>query len=90
IYYRHLIKYSLDNIVKKFESAKDIPNFPKPVPIAVSGGTSKVGGFIDVFKDEFSKMADRFPIKISEIRKAEDQLNATSKGCLLAALSHED
>lgn len=90
IYYRHLIKYSLDNIVKKFESAKDIPNFPKPVPIAVSGGTSKVGGFIDVFKDEFSKMADRFPIKISEIRRAEDQLNATSKGCLLAALSHED
>ncbi|MDC1141596.1 hypothetical protein OAU50_00770 [Planctomycetota bacterium] len=90
IYYRHLIKYSLDNIVKKFESAKDIPNFPKPVPIAVSGGTSKVGGFVDVFKDEFSKMADRFPIKVSEIRKADDQLNATSKGCLLAALSHED
>ena len=30
------------------------------------------------------------PIKISDIRQAEDQLNATSKGCLLAALSHED
>ncbi|MEZ5991161.1 MAG: hypothetical protein R3E76_02280 [Planctomycetota bacterium] len=90
IYYRHLIKYSLDNIVKKFEGTKDIPNFPKPVPIAVSGGTSKVGGFVAVFKDEFSKMADRFPIKISDIRQAEDQLNATSKGCLLAALSHED
>jgi hypothetical protein len=90
IYYRHLIKYSLDNIVKKFETTKDIPNFPKPVPIAVSGGTSKVGGFVDVFKDEFSKMASRFPIKVSDIRKAEDQLNATAKGCLLAALSHED
>ncbi|MCA8910493.1 MAG: hypothetical protein KDB82_02220 [Planctomycetes bacterium] len=90
IYYRHLIKYSLDNIIKKFEGTKDIPNFPKPVPIAVSGGTSKVGGFVAVFKDEFSKLADRFPIKISDIRQAEDQLNATSKGCLLAALSHED
>jgi hypothetical protein len=90
IYYRHLIKYSLDNIIKKFEGTKDIPNFPKPVPIAVSGGTSKVGGFVEVFKDEFSKMASRFPIKISDIRRAEDQLNATSKGCLLAALSHED
>lgn len=90
IYYRHLIKYSLDNIVKKFETTKDIPNFPKPVPIAVSGGTSKVGGFVDVFKDEFSKVAGKFPIKISDIRKAEDQLNATAKGCLLAALSHED
>ncbi|MCB9893704.1 MAG: hypothetical protein H6839_04570 [Planctomycetes bacterium] len=90
IYYRHLIKYSLDNIIKKFEVTKDIPNFPKPVPIAISGGTSKVGGFVEVFKDEFSKMANRFPIKISDIRRAEDQLNATSKGCLLAALSHED
>ena len=90
IYYRHLIKYSLDNIIKKFETTKDIPNFPKPVPIAISGGTSKVGGFVEVFKDEFSKMASRFPIKISDIRRAEDQLNATSKGCLLAALSHED
>lgn len=90
IYYRHLIKYSLDNIINKFEGTKDIPNFPKPVPIAVSGGTSKVGGFVEVFKDEFSKIAGRFPIKISDIRRAEDQLNATSKGCLLAALSHED
>ncbi|MCA8916461.1 MAG: hypothetical protein KDB90_13705 [Planctomycetes bacterium] len=90
IYYRHLIKYSLDNIIKKFETTKDIPNFPKPVPIAISGGTSKVGGFVEVFKDEFSKMAARFPIKVSDIRRAEDQLNATSKGCLLAALSHED
>ncbi|MBE7492433.1 MAG: hypothetical protein HS108_11830 [Planctomycetes bacterium] len=90
IYYRHLIKYSLENIVKKFAVTKDIPNFPKPVPIAISGGTSKVGGFVDVFKDEFSKMATKFPIKISDIRRAEDQLNATAKGCLLAALSHED
>lgn len=90
IYYRHLIKYSLENIIKKFQMTKDIPNFPKPVPIAISGGTSKVGGFVEVFKDEFSRMSGKFPIKISDIRKAEDQLNATAKGCLLAALSHEE
>ena len=90
IYYRHLIKYSLDNIVKKFSITKDIPNFPKPVPIAVSGGTSMVGGFIEVFKDEFSKMSKQFPIKVSDIRRAEDQFNATAKGCLLAALSNEE
>ncbi len=90
IYYRHLIKYSLENIIKKFTATKDIPNFAKPVPIAVSGGTSMVGGFIPVFKDEFSKIATHFPIKISDIRAAEDQFNATSKGCLLAALSNEE
>lgn len=90
IYYRHLIKYSLENIMKKFSITKDIPNFPKPVPIAVSGGTSMVGGFIEVFKDEFSKVSKSFPIKVSDVRRAEDQFNATSKGCLLAALSNED
>ncbi|RIK64389.1 MAG: hypothetical protein DCC64_04435 [Planctomycetota bacterium] len=90
IYYRHLIKYSLENIMKKFAITKDIPNFPKPVPIAVSGGTSMVGGFIEVFKDEFSKVSKNFPIKISDIRRAEDQFNATAKGCLLAALSNEE
>ncbi|MBP9891465.1 MAG: hypothetical protein KBG84_06120 [Planctomycetes bacterium] len=90
IYYRHLIKYSLENIVKKFAITKDIPNFPKPVPIAVSGGTSMVGGFIEVFKDEFSKISKNFPIKVSDVRRAEDQFNATSKGCLLAALSNEE
>jgi hypothetical protein len=90
IYYRHLIKYSLENIIKKFQSSKDIPNFPKPVPIAVSGGTSKVGGFIEVFKDEFGKLSGQFPIKVSDIKLAEDQLNATAKGCLLAALMHEE
>jgi hypothetical protein len=90
IYYRHLIKYSLENIVKKFAITKDIPNFPKPVPIAVSGGTSMVGGFIEVFKDEFSKISKNFPIKVSDVRRAEDQFNATAKGCLLAALSNEE
>lgn len=90
IYYRHLIKYSLENIMKKFAVTKDIPNFPKPVPIAVSGGTSMVGGFIEVFKDEFSKVSKSFPIKVSDIRRAEDQFNATAKGCLLAALSNEE
>lgn len=90
IYYRHLIKYSLENIMKKFAITKDIPNFPKPVPIAVSGGTSMVGGFIEVFKDEFSKVSKSFPIKVSDVRRAEDQFNATSKGCLLAALSNEE
>jgi len=89
IYYRHLINYSLTKIVEKFSTLKDVPNFAKPVSIVISGGTSRVGGFVDVFKSEFSKVKN-FPIKIGSIRKAEDQMNSTAKGCLLAALADEE
>ncbi len=89
IYYRHLINYSLTKIIEKFSQLEDVPNFPKEISIVISGGTSKVGGFIDVFKKEFSQLQSQFPIKIGDIRRAEDALNSTAKGCLLAALAEE-
>lgn len=86
IYYRNLIKYSLTKIVEKFQEI-EAPNFPNPIPIVASGGTSLISGFIEVFQSEFDKLKNSFPIEIKEIRHAEDPLNATSKGCLLASLS---
>lgn len=83
IYYRNLISYTLKNIKEKFESAKDVPQFTEPVDIICSGGTSLIGGFVDVFKEELEKID--FPISIGNVRLAEEPLYATSKGCLLAA-----
>ena len=88
IYYRNLISYTLENIKNKFETAEQVPHFPDPVEIVCSGGTSLIGGFIDVFKDELAKID--FPIKIKDVRLAEEPLNATAKGCLLAALTEDD
>ena len=88
IYYRNLISYTLKNIKDKFESAQDVPQFPDPVDIVCSGGTSLIGGFIPVFEEELRKID--FPIPINKIRLAEEPLNATSKGCLMAALSDTD
>ena len=85
IYYRNLISYTLKNIKEKFESAEQLPQFPDPVDIVCSGGTSLAVGFIDIFKDELKNID--FPIPINDARLAEDPLTATSKGCLLAALS---
>jgi len=85
IYYKHLIRYSLEKIIEKLATV-DVPNFPNPVPIVVSGGTSMAKGFVDLFRLELNKKKN-FPIAISEVRTAEDQLNATAKGCLIAALS---
>jgi hypothetical protein len=44
-----------------------------------------IGGFIEVFQQEFEQI--QFPLEIKEIRLAEDPLYSVSKGCLVAALS---
>ena len=85
IYYRNLISYTLKNIKSRFESSSSMPNFPDPISIVCAGGTSLIGGFIEVFQDEFNKI--NFPIPVKEIRHAEDPLYSVSKGCLVASLS---
>jgi hypothetical protein len=85
IYYRNLISYTLKNIKERFESSSSMPSFPEPVSIVCSGGTSMIGGFIEVFQQEFEQI--QFPLEIKEIRLAEDPLYSVSKGCLVAALS---
>ena len=85
IYYRNLISYTLEAIKSRFESSAGMPAFPEPIEIVCAGGTSMIGGFIDVFRDEFKSI--RFPIDVKNIRRAEDPLFSVAKGCLVAALS---
>jgi actin-like ATPase involved in cell morphogenesis len=81
-YYEALIRYLLANIAKQFEST-DVPNFPKPVPIVLGGGTSMVKGFLEVFKEQFKQK--EFPINISDIRIVKEPLTAVARGCLIEA-----
>jgi len=83
IYYRNLISYVLQNIKARFESGQNMPNFTEPVDIACAGGTSMVGGFIEVFRDEFAKID--FPLPVGRIFRSEDALTAVARGCLVAA-----
>ncbi len=85
IYYRNLINYTLVNIKNKFEKAESMPQFPEAIDIVCAGGSSMIGGFVDVFKEELKKMS--FPIEIAEVRLADEPLYATARGCLLAGLS---
>ncbi len=85
IYYRELIKYTLINIKKRFESSDHMPSFPEPVEIVFAGGTSMIGGFEEVVRDELEKI--QFPIDIKHVRRAEDPLMSVAKGCLVAAMS---
>jgi len=85
IYYRNLISYALEAIKSRFESSEGMPSFPEPIEIVCAGGTSMIGGFIDIFQDEFESI--KFPIEVKNIRRAEDPLFTVSKGLLVASLS---
>jgi hypothetical protein len=53
----------------------------------LSGGTAKVRGFKERF-EHFLNM-EEIPLDFGKIRIAEDPLNATAKGALIAAM-HEN
>ena len=84
MYYNTLISYILENISFELNKRKkDLPVFRKPVPIILSGGLVLAGGFLEKFKTCLDNMA--FPIKIKEVRLAENPMTAVANGCLLAA-----
>ena len=61
----------------------DDPSFNAPIDIACAGGTSLIGGFIEVFREEFAKID--FPIPIGRIFRSDEAMTAVAKGCLVAA-----
>ena len=86
-YYEALIRYLLANVAKQFEST-DTPNFPKPVPIVLGGGTAMVDGFLEVFREQFKQK--EFPLDISEIKIVDEPLTAVARGCLIEAELEEE
>lgn len=87
-YYSEVIRYSLSHIVAQYQKAGGV-TFPEPVPMILSGGTSRPKGFLELFKREFEARRKSFPIPISEIRLATDTLNAVAEGLFVQA-SQED
>ncbi|MHC4548983.1 MAG: disk-shape morphogenesis protein volactin [Planctomycetota bacterium] len=83
LYYRNLISYVLQNLKQRFQLARDVPQFEDPVEVVVSGGTSLIGGFVEIFADELQKVD--FPLQIAGVRRAEDAITSVVRGCLIAA-----
>tara|TARA_R100000406_G_scaffold96073_1_gene92458 strand:- start:450 stop:1421 length:972 start_codon:yes stop_codon:yes gene_type:complete len=86
-YYKELIEYSLSMVTKQFQKNKLQMVFSKPIPIVVSGGTSKAGNFLEFFKNVVS--SKRLPFEISEIRQARDPYNAVAYGLLVQAMQED-
>jgi len=91
LYYKSLIEYALDETAREFQKIKDRFALPRPIPLIVSGGTSKAGNFLEFFTRTFDSRRRRFPITISEVRQASEPLNAVARGLLIQALQeYED
>ena len=83
-YYIRLIDYTVQHLAARLSNSSDLPKFQAPIPVVVSGGTSRAGGFVEAFEKRLS--AGDFPLEISEVRHAADPLRAVARGCLLASL----
>lgn len=88
-YYKELVEYVLDNVAREFQSRNLSMSIRKPLPIIISGGTSLAGNFVEFFAEVFDKKADKFPFEVSEIRHADDPLNAVAIGLLIQAMQEE-
>lgn len=82
-YYVRLIKYTASVLSQSLMSSRSLPKFAEPIPVVVSGGTSRANGFIPAFRDALAEV--ELPFKVSEVRHAKDPLRAVARGCLLAA-----
>lgn len=86
LYVRALIKYCLENIANQFRQHQSNIVLPDPIPFVLSGGTTRAGGFLEVFREEFDAIKKRgFPIPITEIRLASDPMTAVAEGLLVLA-----
>jgi len=89
IYYKSLILYALNSIKNEFIKKGKTINLPAPVPIILSGGTALAGNFLEFFKQGLATIKD-WPVPYSEIRMANDPLNAPAQGLLVAALNYSE
>lgn len=90
MYISNLISYSLKQIAAEFKKVANDVHLDQPIPFIVSGGTSKAGGFMELFEKEFDKVKKKFPIQISEVRHASDPLTAVAEGMLVLAQEEHD
>jgi hypothetical protein len=85
VYYDDMIRSLVAALKDALARTKNLPTFTRPIPMVLSGGTALPPGFRDRFEKILSE--EDFPLKISDIRMAQNPLHSTAKGALIYALS---
>lgn len=82
-YYERLIDYTTKQLAAALRNHRALPKFKEPILIALAGGTTKAGGFVEMFRQKL--VENDFPLPVKEVRHAHDPLHAVARGCLIAA-----
>jgi hypothetical protein len=85
VYYEDMIQTVIAALKDFLSKSKNIPHLDRAVPVVIAGGSAMPAGFRDRFEKLFR--AVELPIRISEIRLAQDPLNTTAKGALTSAMA---
>jgi len=89
MYFKHHVKYVIGAVAELLNKEEGhVPNFRKPIKWVVSGGTSLANGCLELVKREFEKHT--LPFELKSVVYAEEPLNSTAKGCLIAARLDEN
>lgn len=86
MHYATLIKYVVLNLHNKL-GEDELPEQKEPIKVVISGGTSMIRGFRQMFEGEFGKL--QWPFTVSDFVMAKDPMTAVASGCLTAALLAE-
>jgi len=84
IYYEDVVESLVDTLRKAISRAEKLPKADRPLPIVLSGGTSRPRGFRELF--ERALRARPFPIEVAEVKLASDPYTATARGAHIAAM----
>jgi predicted Zn finger-like uncharacterized protein len=85
IFYDDLISFLIGSFIEIIDTTSRIPRITKAMPVVISGGTAMPPGFEDRFANALSGV--NFPVRISEVRIAQDPLYTTAKGAMIMAMS---
>jgi len=84
VYYDDVIQTLTNTLRATISSSQRLPKLDRAIPLVLSGGTTMPKGFLDHFITTLR--AQDFPVRISEVRLAEDPLHSTARGALMSAL----
>lgn len=85
VYYDDMISAVVQGLRTALSGSRHVPKFGRPVPLVLSGGGVLPQGFRERFEKVLQSAA--LPVPVAEVRLAEDPLNTTARGALVAALS---
>lgn len=85
VYYDDMIADLLRAMTEALARTARMPKFQRPVPLVLSGGTALPQGFAPRFEEALR--AAELPVPVAEVRLANDPLDSTARGALMAALA---